>query len=667
MVYIENVFKMFANAITKNFINSKRFNNYIKRSYCTSTSNSGKLLAGIAELSKYGIELKHFPTFVLVGPQSSGKSSVVHGITGYYILPTDMKIATRKPTHITTIRSIETKFKVGDREYSTAKEAANEIERLNKNEIVKKIDVIVNSPNVYNSNFIDLPGLFSISDDSTDEFRKDVKNMALAYASNKNLIPIIVHAAPSDPATNSALKLISNINRRQDALGILTKIDMVENQKIDYLKKMLDGSEYKIGLGYCAVVLSNDLDIEKGKSVEDKIVKEEEYFKKRPSIRPAGVPTLRKMISDIQAKKIIQFIPEILVDIDNQIESLKTSNNFLTNLLSDDHKKLSINLRVMIEKLVGSSQERAEFENELKKRLQSEIVSCLENNGMSNEKTQLIKSKSIVNDGLVKIFNQNKEKINVKDEFKQLFSYGIKSPIFVDNTNLNEKYNNEMMLGLTLSLIEPYIDDNLGTKRVQWNKQLNTYITKLLKDDNIHRIIKSVTNSLLLEYIYKDSEFDDPISKKFAEYMINEISNEAFESKIKFSISAMLNLEKRPCVSLFEIARYFVTKHPEILRMPRSFLFTPEANRFKLEVFSQDWTEAYSHALINSITENAYRNVATTLLDKIVESLLIMMMDILNKDNALKEQNKINQKITKLMEIKGILLQNRIMTDSINN
>jgi len=167
-----------------------------------------------------------------------------------------------------------------------------------------------------------------------------------------------------------------------------------------------------------------------------------------------------------------------------------------------------------------------------------------------------------------------------------------------------------------------------------------------------------VTNNLLLEYIYKDTEFDDPISKKFAEYMINEISNEAFESKIKFSISAMLNLEKRPCVSLFEIARYFVTKHPQILKMPSSFLFTPAANRFKLEVFSQDWTEAYTHALINSITENAYRNIATSLLDLLIEKLLIMMMDILNKDNALKEQNKINQKIAKLIEIKEILLKN---------
>jgi hypothetical protein len=524
--------------------------------------------------------------------------------------------------------------------------------------MVKKIDVIVNSPNVHNSIFIDLPGLFSISEDSTNDFRKDVKNMATAYASNKNLIPVIVHAAPSDPATNAAIKLISNINRREDAFGILTKIDMVKGQKTDYLEKMLDGKEYRLGHGYCGVILSNDNDIEKGVSVEDKIQIESEYFKKHPNIRPAGVPTLRKMISDIQVKKIAEFIPDILADIDTQIDSLKNSNDFLNNLINNDHKKLSINLRVMIEKLVGSSQERAEFEDELRKRLDKEIRSCLESESLFTEKTSITRNETQVNEGIVGIFKESKE-ISIQDDFKQLFNYGVKSPMFVDNTNLNKTYNNEVTLGLTLSLVKPYINDNLGSKRVNWNKQLNTHISKLLKDDNIHKIIKSVTNELLLEYIYRETEFDDPISKKFAEYMIKEISSESFESKIKYSITAMLNLEKRPYVSLFEIMRYFVTKHPEILKMSRGFLFHRPTNHVQLEIYSKDWTEAYTNALVNNLIENCYRNIAVNLIDNMVESLLVMVMDILNKENALKEQQKINQKIAKLIEIKEILSEGK--------
>lgn len=35
---------------------------------------------------------------------------------------------------------------------------------------------------------------------------------------------------------------------------------------------MLNGTEYKLGHGYCAVVLPNDLVIEKGLTVHDKIL-----------------------------------------------------------------------------------------------------------------------------------------------------------------------------------------------------------------------------------------------------------------------------------------------------------------------------------------------------------------------------------------------------------
>jgi len=329
-------------------------------------------------------------------------------------------------------------------------------------------------------------------------------------------------------------------------LGVLTKIDMIKNQKTDYLEKMLDGSEYKLGHGYCAVILSNDMDIEKGITVEDKILLEDEYFRKNKNIKPSGVRTLRKMISDIQVKKIIEFIPGILVDINNQIDCLKNSSNFLNNLMGDDHKKLSVNLKIMIEKLVGSSQERAEFEDDLRKRLEKEIRECLQND-LFEEKSKLEHYQNTVDSNISNLFRKIDAR-NLGTDFKQLFSYGIKSSVFINNENLKKAYNKELILGLTLSLVKPSIDDNLGTKRNNWNRLLVSYINKLLKDDNIHKIIKSVTNNLLLEYIYRDVEFDDPISRKFAEYMIDEISNEAFESKIKYSIIAMLNLEKRPCV-----------------------------------------------------------------------------------------------------------------------
>lgn len=617
---------------------------------CNTTStrgnNSQKILSAIADLEKFDIRLKNFPTMVLFGPQSSGKSSVIHALTGGYILPTGMKMATKKPTVITTLRSENVKYKIGDREFYQAHEAANEIDRLNRNDHVQKIDVIVHSPHVHNSVFIDLPGLFSISDDLDDHFKKHVKSLASAYVGNSNFIPIIIHASTSDPATNSAIKLVTKTNRRGESFGILTKIDMIKRQKTEYLEKMLNDSEYKLGHGYCAVMLSNDLDIERGISVDDKIKIEEEYLKKIPQIKPAGVPTLRKMISDIQARKIVEHIPDILRDVDIQIESLKNSQNFLNNLMNGSNKNLSKNLRILIEKLVGSSQDRADFENELRKRIKQEIKSHLQTAPIENSKLE--QSTNDIQDGIIDFHYTRKSKYDVSEnKFKELFSHGVGSPIFIDNSKLDETYYNEMVLGTSLPLIQPTIDDNLGTKRKEWNKQLNTYFSKLLKDDTIHKIIKDTTLKLLLEYIYDDPECSDPMSRKFAEYMVNEIGNEAFESKIRYSITAMLNLEKRPNVSIFELLRYFVSTHPEIFKIPDSILFTPQIKKYKLDVYGKEWIHAYSSVVIDNLAENCYRNVAVNLLDKMVEKLLEMTMDMFHKENALKEQNKVNEKINR--------------------
>ncbi|XWV26324.1 dynamin family protein [Tupanvirus soda lake] len=628
-------------------------NSYKLYSTCKSF-NSQKLLAAVADLEKFDIRLKNFPTMVFFGPQSSGKSSAIQAITGDYILPTDMKIATRKPTHITTLRSDNVKYKVGDREFFTAKETSNEIDRLNRNDHVEKIDVVVKSPHVHNSVFIDLPGLFSISDNDTDDhFRKKVKQMSTAYTSNRNFIPMIVHAAPSDPATNAAIKLVSKIDRRNDAFGILTKFDMVKNQKTAYLERMLKGVDYKLGHGYCAVVLPNDLDIERGVSVEEKIKEEEEFFKKYPNVKPSGVPILRKMISDIQATKIMEHIPAILRDVDVQMDSLKNSQNFLSSLMNGNNKSLSKRLHVMINQLVDSSQQRAVFEDKLYNNLRTELIKYLDTN--DSEKVDIVRSLSYINSGIVKIYQQNND-VDVENKFKHLFSYGAGTPIFIDNSNLREAFKNEAMLGLALSLIEPQINDNLGTKRIMWNKQLNSYFSTLLKDNTIHNIIKNITFKLLLEYICDEGQLSDPKSQKFAEYMVNEIGNEAFESKIKYSITAMINLEKRPNVSATEIIRYFIKKHPEILRMPNTFFTTPSVQKVVFDIYEKDWMDSYFNVVIDNLTVNCYRNIAVNLLDKMVRKLLEMTMDMFHKENAAKEHNKVNEKMKKLVEIKEILL-----------
>ena len=627
------------------------------RKYATDTS---KLFIAISDLeAKYNIKIKSFPRVVVVGLQSSGKSSVIESICGESILPKAMKMSTLKPIHITTIRSRERKFKIGDREVLTDIEASQEIERLNNNSHSSKINVIVWSPDVYNSNLIDLPGLFVVASKEHADLPKKVKDLSISYLSDMNNIPVIVHAAPSDPATDQAIKLVNKCNRDEHTMGIITKIDLLEKQNMNFIEEMLRGDSYGLGHGYCVVSLRSEKDITAGLSINDKIKIEADFFKKH-NLYPSGVIQMRQQLSNIQFGEIKGQIPNLISDIDVQIADLKISQSFMYNLINNDQKNLASKLRIMIEKLVGSSIERAEFEEKLKKEFEKIIGKYVRDTISKDDKNYIPSFSDRYIDSRISSFN-SRHKSNPSeykiDGIKELFSYGLVSPIFIDNKTIETMFNKEIHLATSVPMFDIFIDDPLGKKRAQWNKYLNSYFSKLLNDDNIHKIIHDVTEKLLLDYIYDNPEGYDDLTKKFAEYMIREIGNEAYESKIKYSITATINLEKRPQISIFDILRYVTQMYPHYFTFNGDFFesYVHENKKIKLEVYSPEWNEAYLKVVCDKLTENSYRNVAVNLLDRMVEKLLELCMDLFNKENAVKEQTKITEKTIKLTQIRNII------------
>lgn len=626
-----------------------------KKCKCVDTT---KLFVAISDLhDKYNIKLKSFPQIVVIGPQSAGKSSVIESICGETLFPKGMKMATKKPMHLTTINSPKKKFMVGNREFKSDIEAANEIARMNNNNHLQKIFLTIWSPDVYNSYLVDLPGLFVVASKDEIGLPKKIKDLTCHYLQDPNNIPVIVHSGPSDPATNHAIKLINKFNREVDALGIITKMDMLEKQKTEFIQDMLRGQTYKIGHGYCAVVLRNDNDIEMGKTINDKIKEESEYFDKI-QLQPSGVNQMRKMISDIQYHKIKEQIPNLVMDIDNEISNLNASRNLIFNLLTDDHSTMPSKLRIMIEKLVGSSLDRAEFESNLRLEFKKIIWEYIKESIDPGNKVKSLSTNdidpNILNYNSLRMSNPIKYK---DDNIKELFLYGLLSPVFIDNQTIQETVGNEILLGTTLPMIEFYVDDPLGKKRSKWNKYLSNYFSRLLTDDNIFIIVHDVTERLLLEYICQNSESADDLSKKFAEYMIKEIGNEIYESKIKYTIKSILNIEKRPQVSIFELTRYISQMYPEYFTYQSRFmdLWRRDIKKLRIEVYGDEWNEAYLKVIGDKLAENCYRNVAVNLLDGMVEKLLEMAFDMFNKENAEREQHKIEEKIKKLEDIRSII------------
>ena len=619
------------------------------------------LFSAISDLNKFGISLKSFPVITLTGPQSSGKTSVITSICGIDIFPKAMGIATLKPFHITLIRSDISKIIVGDKELFNEKDARNEIDRVNRNAHVKTVDVTIQSPDVYNNFLVDLPGLFVVSTDDPD-LPKKTKQINTEYIQNPNSIPILIQSSPTDPATNSALNLINRLGRAKDTFGVITKCDMIQGQTNDLVKKLLNGSMYHLGYGYCGVILRNDRETEQGMTIAEKELEEQKFKLANPQLRPFGSQDMKSILSNIQFQKIKSLIPDLILDIDREISNCTASESFLESLMGNNSSNLTIRLKVMIEKLVGSSIERAEFEDRLKECFKKSISQYLDST-LKTECNKTAQNSMLRIDNNIFAYHSNNASSPssyAEDEFKKLFSFGLISPTTTDNTSVKKALNSEALLSCTMPLFSFVLNDPLGKNRSKWNKQLHSYFNKLLKGDNIQNIVHKITIEEIIAYIHNDADIIcDKATQRFSEYMIKQIANEVYEDKIKYSIGALISIEKRPHISLTEICRHLTQMYKEKFTFTGDFFesFTRDHTKLQIEVYGEEFNQAYLKAICDKIVENCYRNVCVNLIDKMIERLLQLSFDLMNKKNLEKEKSRVSDKVAKLNELKRIISQ----------
>jgi len=626
---------------------------------CSTVMDTSDFFSSVSDLHQFGIRLNSLPVVTIVGPQSSGKTSLLEAICGKSLFPKGMGMSTMKPFYITTIRSQNTKIKIGDKEFSSEKEAQDEIDRANRNKIIKTIDIYLESPNVYNNHMTDLPGLIAVANKNDRELPKLIRKMSTEHLSNPNSIPVVVHAATADPATNSAIDMVNKLDREQDAFGIITKIDMIEKQKNEQLLNMLNGQIYPLGYGWCGLILRSDIDVESGMSVTDKMKDEEQYKLKNPHIRPFGTEEMKKRLSHIQFQKIRGLIPQLNSDIDREIAKCKTSESSLDLLSNSEDNNFIKGLEAMIHKLVYSSVDRCEFEEKLEKSFGKVIHEYIERTFKreGNEAYVPVLSKSTIDSSITSFHSRNHSNPSMykNDSFKDLFCFGVLAPTTTDNNTVRKALENECMLACTLPLFDFVIDDPLGKKRLQWNNYLNSYFDTLLSKDNIQNLVHQITVDELIKYIHHNT--NDDTSKAIAEYMIRKISDEAFQSYIKYTIGALINIEKRPLISLTEIARYLTQIYSEKFTFHGGFFENLTKNNQKLVVmvYSDPWNEAYLKAVADKIVENCYRNIAVNLLDPMIRRLLVRTVDMISKKNIEKDKAEVSEKINKLNELRKII------------
>ncbi|XP_056271782.1 dynamin-1-like protein isoform X4 [Pseudoliparis swirei] len=285
-----------------------------------------------------GADVIHLPQIVVVGTQSSGKSSVLESLVGRDILPRGTGIVTRRPlilqlVHIDSEDSKKTSEENGidgeewgkflhtkNKTYTDFEDIRQEVvaetERIsgiNKGISEEPIHLKIFSPHVVNLTLVDLPGITKLPvGDQPKDIELQIKDLIFKYISNPNSIILAVTAANTDMATSEALKVAREVDpdgRR--TLAVVTKLDLMDagTDAMDVLM----GRVIPIKLGIIGVVNRSQLDINQKKLVADAARDEYTFLQKKyPSLANRnGTKYLARTLNRLLMHHIRDCLPEL--------------------------------------------------------------------------------------------------------------------------------------------------------------------------------------------------------------------------------------------------------------------------------------------------------------------------------------------------------------------
>mmetsp|Transcript_4220 Transcript_4220/g.9141 ORF Transcript_4220/g.9141 Transcript_4220/m.9141 type:complete len:743 (-) Transcript_4220:98-2326(-) len=285
------------------------------------------------------------PQIVVIGSQSSGKSSVLENIVGRGFLPRGSGICTRRPLVLQLYHTEQKEeyaefLHVPNRKYTDFDDVRREIEAeteretgKNKGVSNKAIRLKVYSPHVLNLTLVDLPGITKVPvGDQPGNIEELIRDMCLEYISNPLSIILAVSPANADLANSDALKMAREVDPLGDrTIGILTKLDLVD-EGVDVLDA-LDGKVIPLKKGYIGIVNRSQAEINANTPLTELRKKEKAFFLNHPSYRSVaskhGTEYLTKTLNSILLSHIREHLPDLksnvqrqLRDVDRELASL---------------------------------------------------------------------------------------------------------------------------------------------------------------------------------------------------------------------------------------------------------------------------------------------------------------------------------------------------------
>ncbi|CAG9314128.1 unnamed protein product [Blepharisma stoltei] len=318
------------------------------------------------------------PQIVVVGSQSSGKSSVLESIVGKDFLPRGSGIVTKCPLRLKLVKTQESQeygifSHIPDSFFDNFDDIREEIKNRTTDLVgngrsisTQPIDLTIYSPNVLDITMVDLPGIVKISvSGQSRDIETNIRDMILQYISNPDTIILAISAANNDLANSDALQLAHLVDPNGErTIGVLTKIDIMDRgtDAVD----MLNGTVFPLRLGYVGVVCRSQEDINKNVPMKKHLAKEEKFFRESPVYARyadrLGIRYLTMRLNKILQTHINNSIPTIKKKVNDELEANISKLREYGEALSTRDSKTGVLLSV-IQKVAKSFQENIEGKN----------------------------------------------------------------------------------------------------------------------------------------------------------------------------------------------------------------------------------------------------------------------------------------------------------------
>ncbi|KAJ2235664.1 vacuolar protein sorting-associated protein 1 [Coemansia sp. RSA 1722] len=307
------------------------------------------------------------PQIVVIGSQSSGKSSVLENIVGRDFLPRGTGIVTRRPLILQLInrpasvangeaddkkQGEENPNEWGEFLHLPGKkffnfdeirdEIVNDTERkTGKNLGISPvpINLRVFSPNVLTLTLVDLPGLTKVPvGDQPKDIERQIREMILTYITKPNAIILAVTAANTDLANSDGLKMAREVDPDGTrTIGVLTKVDLMD--KGTDVIDILAGRVIPLRLGYVPVVNRGQKDIVSKRTIHSALENERNFFESHSSYQSkaqyCGTPFLARKLNLLLMHHIKITLPEIKAKIASALAKYRAELEQLGDPLTD--------------------------------------------------------------------------------------------------------------------------------------------------------------------------------------------------------------------------------------------------------------------------------------------------------------------------------------------